>query len=558
MRTKQSLYCLLMLLVATTTLTGCYKDDGNYDYGVLNEITVTSPAVGTRFAVDRYDEIDIPVTLHFSETAIPDDQLVFKWEMYIDDWANSEAKSTVLGHEKNLKTVISRPASTDDYALLLTVTNKENGTSYQFKYALNVQPSVLSGIMVLQENAEGRMRLDYLASTNAEPAFAANRHLKDVYNTANNGNNLNGKPRGISHSVVTKSSYEPQVKNLFVWTDSEVARISDSDFTCQYSNNEMFQIAPEKISVENILRYGQFTYAFMINNEQVHALNQQTAYSFGYKFSRPLQPLKNDPTLPQEMRFSKWIYEPDLFPSQTGFAAVLFDKVSQRFVKVQDGTNVEPPIFAFNEQIDAAKAKFDVNNIGKNLIFFGKGNQGQGFAIVGDDTQREILRMRLNIANTIEDSEGNTQVNDQVYNIAMAKYDFSAATDGNSAKYFDLGRYANTLIYATDRDMYTYDFSARRGTRINDDFPEGEQITAMKIYNIQNYTANLTDVSGTILYVATWNGSEGKIYEFALNRTTCRLNNRNSESGNLKEPLNVFGGFDKVVDICVKPQGRSD
>ncbi|MBR2379625.1 MAG: hypothetical protein IKA86_01305, partial [Paraprevotella sp.] len=69
---------------------------------------------------------------------------------------------------------------------------------------------------------------------------------------------------------------------------------------------------------------------------------------------------------------------------------------------------------------------------------------------------------------------------------------------------------------------------------------------------------NLTNVSGTLLYVATWNGEEGKIYEFALNRTTCRLNNRTAASGNLKEPLNVFGGMERIVDICVKPQGRGD
>ena len=194
MNIRQKIQSLIIALILSNILTGCYKDEGSYDYGILNEISVQSPIVGSRFAVDRYDEIEINPVLDFSGSIIPDDQLEFRWEMYIDDWANAEAKATVLGYEKNLKTIISRPASTDDYALMLTVTNKENGTSYQFKYALSVQPSVLSGIMVLQENRQGEMRLDYLASTNAEPAFAATRHLKDVYKTANNGANLSGKP----------------------------------------------------------------------------------------------------------------------------------------------------------------------------------------------------------------------------------------------------------------------------------------------------------------------------------------------------------------------------
>lgn len=554
MNIRQKIQSLIIALILSNILTGCYKDEGSYDYGILNEISVQSPIVGSRFAVDRYDEIEINPVLDFSGSIIPDDQLEFRWEMYIDDWANAEAKATVLGYEKNLKTIISRPASTDDYALMLTVTNKENGTSYQFKYALSVQPSVLSGIMVLQENRQGEMRLDYLASTNAEPAFAATRHLKDVYKTANNGANLSGKPLGVSYSVLTKSSYEPQVKNLYIWTDREVARTDATDFTCLYSNTELFQVVPEVIDIKNIIRFGS-NYTFMVNNGKAHCLNQQTSYSHGYKFSRPL---KGNSSLPEPMRFSKWIYQPDMFPSQTGYSAILFDEIGQRFVKVSDGVNVEPPLFTFNEQTTSAKAKFDVNNIGKDLIFMGKGNAGQGFAVVGDDTQRNILRMRFNIANTVTDADGNTLVNEQVYNIPMAKYDLSAATEGNQARLFDLGRYANTLIYATDRNMYTYDFSAKRATRINDDFPEGEEITAMKIYNVETYTENLTNVSGTLLYVATWNGEEGKIYEFALNRTTCRLNNRTAASGNLKEPLNVFGGMERIVDICVKPQGRGD
>ena len=545
---------VVTFITLAITMNGCYKDEGNYDYGILNEISVASPVIGARFSIDRYDEITIEPTLVFSESHIPDEQLAFKWEMYIDDWANAEAQSTVLSHEKNLKAIISRPESTDDYALVFTVTNKNNGTSYPFKYALNVQPSVLSGIMVLQENRQGEMRLDYLASTHAEPAFAANRHLKNIYKTANNGKILNGKPIGVSHSVVTKSSYEPQVKNLYVWTDKEVARIDATDFTCLYSNTELFQVVPEVINIKNIIRFGH-SYTFMVNNGEAHCLNQQTSYSHGYKFSRPL---KGNNSLPEPMRFSKWIYQPDMFPSQTGYSAILFDEIGQRFVKVSDGINVEPPLFAFNEQTTSAKAKFDVNNIGKDLIFMGKGNQGQGFAVVGDDTQRDILRMRFNIANTVTDTDGNTLVNEQVYNIPMAKYDLSAATEGNQARLFDLGRYANTLIYATDRNMYTYDFSAKKATRINEDFPDGEEITAMKIYNIETYTENLTNVSGTLLYVATWNGEEGKIYEFALNRTTCRLNNRTAVSGNLKEPLNVFGGMERIVDICVKPQGRGD
>ena len=141
----------------------------------------------------------------------------------------------------------------------------------------------------------------------------------------------------------------------------------------------------------------------------------------------------------------------------------------------------------------------------------------------------------------------------------MGVYDLSAVEEGDEAILFDAGRYANYLLYASDRNIYTYDFASRKATLINDPFPDGETITAMKIYNVENSTANINNISGTILYVATFDCSAGRVYEFAVNRTTGRLNNRTAEAaGDLKLPLGVYTGFGKVVNMCVKCQGRSD
>jgi len=547
---------LLSLLAVLLTVSSCYKDEGNYDYSELNDISVDM-ATGAAFAVDRYDTLRINPVLQFSKEVISEDDLAYKWEIYLDDWANAESQSTVLSTERNLCVQITKPESATMYAVVLNVTNKQNGTTYRFKYSLSVQPSVMSGLLVLQDE-EGGCRLDYLASTYAEPTFAYTHHIPNVYATAN-GANLQGTPRGVSFSLVTKSSYEPQVKRIYLWTDREVVLLDAADFTCLHANEELFMVAPERIDVRNILRSGIASYqTIMINGTEAHALNQQTSMSYGFQFSRPLRP---NSTLAGDIRLSKFIYEPDDFGSWTGFEAILYDEAGLRFVKVDYGVNNNSDLKAFEQQTDKTKAIFDVNNIGQQMVWMGKGNAGQGFAVFTDGEKRSIYRSRFNIWSTTsisgnEDEE--VEVNPQVYNIAIAKYDLSAAPDGDEAMFFDLNRYANTMLYASTRNIYVYDFSAKRATLINDAFPEDEEITAMKIYNVEHSTANLADVAGTLLYVATWNGTEGKLYEFPLNRTTNRLNNRTAESGNLKEPYNVFNGFARVVDLCVKCQGRSD
>lgn len=537
-------------------MTSCYKDEGNYDYTELNEISVDMSETGSSFAVDRFDTLRINPDIRFSQGVIPEEDLEYKWEIYLDDWANSETKSTVLGTERNLCAQITKPASANLYAVVLTVTNKRDGSSYRFKYSLSVQPSVMSGLLVLQDD-EGVCRLDYLASTHAEPTFAYTHHIKKVYASAN-GESLKGVPRGVSFTLVTKSSYEPQVKRIYMWTDQEVVQMDASDFSRQFTNSDLFMIKPDKIDVQNIMRSCFYNYqTIMINGNNAHSLNQQTSMSYGYQFSRPLQA---DNTLSGDIRLSKYIYQPDDFGSWTGYEAILYDEAGQRFVKVDYGINNNSNIKSFEQQTEANKTIFDVNNIGLPLEWMGKGNAGQGFAVFRDGNNRSIYRGRFSIRATTSETGGEdeVEVNPQVYAIAMGKYDLSAVEEGNEAKFFDLNRYANTMLYASTRNIYVYEFSSRKATLINDPFPEDEEITNIKIYNVEHSTSNLTDVSGTLLYVATWNGTEGKVYEFPLNRTTNRLNNKTAESGNLKEPYEVFTGFGKVVDMAVKCQGRSE
>lgn len=553
-KAKTNLPILFVGLVLS--LFSCYEDKGNYDYVELNEVSLTTPIEGSRYVVDRYDTLYIEPQFDFSLQQLADSDMSYKWEIYLDDWANTETQSIVLSTEKNLRAQITRPASTTDYAVVLTVTENSTGASYRFKYYVSVLPSVLSGLMVLQDE-NGKCRLDYLASTYAEPSFASNRHVSHVYAINNDGIALEGTPRGVSFSLVTKSSYEPQVKNLYVWTDKQVARINSSDFSLEYADNDLFMVSPEKINVTAMERSLSKNYVtIMINDGQAHALNQQATMSYGYQFSRALKP---NASLTGEMRFAPYVYQPDLFSSETGYSAILYDEIGKRFVKVAHGYDVEPVIFAFNEQEEENKTLyFDVNNIGMDMIWMGKNYGALVYAVFTDGAKRHLYRMRFNVASTVTEN-GEEVINPQVYKQAAAKYDFSAAAEGDDAKFFECGRFAaNSMLYASSKNIYSYDFGAKRGILINDPFPEDEEITDFCIYNVEEYTPNLADISGALLYVATWNGKEGKVYEYPINRTTLRLNNRSDANGNLRAPYNVFGGFGKVVDMCVKPQGRGD
>ena len=199
-------------------------------------------------------------------------------------------------------------------------------------------------------------------------------------------------------------------------------------------------------SPQQIVREGSTYCTVLINDGAVHNLNQQASSSWGYQFSRALQP---NNSLSGDLYFSPYVYQSDMFGSQTGYEAILFDTIGRRFVKMSAGNSNEPYLFAFNEQTDDAKAKFDVNNIGMHLDWMGKGYNGQAFAVVSEGNQKQIYRMRFNVANTTTDDDGNTIINSQVYNQAVNTYDLATAPDGLQAKYYECGRYAYTLLYAS-------------------------------------------------------------------------------------------------------------
>lgn len=539
------------LLTVAMVATGCYGDKGNYDYHEINMIGVNTAQTGTYFAIDRYDTLRISPELTFTQTAVDESDLEYKWEMFLDDWASAEPQAALLSTEKNLNVQISREASTKDYAVILTVKQKSTGACFTQKYTVNIQPSILSGMLIMQDD-NGHARLDYLATTNAEPAFAYDHHVKDVISSANDGMSLSGIARGVSFSIRNVSSYDPQVKKIHVWTDKEVALMEASDFSVEHTNDELFFEAPAVLDVNNVVNGD-----IVMNAKQLYYKNPQSNMPHDYQMAGPLIP---NTTVPGPMELASYIYtpEPDNFSSMTGFAAIVYDTKGNRFVKIDyNYIKATPDIKAFETQ--EPTALFDVNNMGsRRLVWFGKGNASQGWSVFADGDSYALYRTRFNINSTVKDESGNDVINPQMYNVAISSLSMNDGPEISSAFAFEPSKYANVLLYASPRNLYVYELSSKKTSLLNDPFPENEEITCIKIYNTAS-TQSTTAVSGTILYVATWDGTNGKVYEFAINRTTGRFNNRTEAAeGDLKKPLNVFTGFGKIVSMCVKNQGLSD
>lgn len=536
---------IAVLFAVACLVTACYNDKGNYDYVALNEISVDTVGVQTTYTCEQYDSIHIVPVLQFSNGEIPESRLAYKWVLYIDNFSASEAEMELLSTEKELHMQVTQQSRTENYAIIYYVTNLDDNTVWQQKYTLIVQPSIVSGIVALH-TLNGETDFDYIATTNSVPGVVENKWLRNML-YATNGRGLSGNP--VSISTVRQSGQSGSSLNyVYVATDEEMVQLSGKDFSMICDVNELFYQRPEVLKPYRVMRDGQIAHTtVMINGDQVHNINNQSSQYWNNTFS---DALRTESSL-GEVSVAPFIYMPDSY--NTGNIAVFYDTKGKRFVRLPYSFVESAKLAPFVSQVSTA---FDVNNIGKDLIWFGIGYNAHGFALMTDYT---LYRANFNTDEIIYNPDGSSEVNEGINDLAVRIYDLSGEPEIQNAKFFDCGEFATLFMYATERDIYV---TSIRGTtlqtkKINNDFPADEKITALMIYNQNvNQMSELSSVTGNYLYVATWNGTEGKIYEFAIARNTCEMNNTQGEDK--KAPLNVFEGMGKVVDMAVKVQGWGD
>ena len=144
------------------SLTGCYKDLGNYDYHAINELQVDS--LRQTYAVDVDDSLIIQPILKgtlYGDTA----RFTYAWEM------GGQTVST--SHDLRMKINQVPGYKYSRYV----VTDKENGVKSYFEFGVNVSSSTAGDLVMVLSKYQGRAELSYLRLD--KPANWAVNYFKD-------------------------------------------------------------------------------------------------------------------------------------------------------------------------------------------------------------------------------------------------------------------------------------------------------------------------------------------------------------------------------------------
>ncbi len=254
-----------------------------------------------------------------------------------------------------------------------------------------------------------------------------------------------------------------------------------------YAN--LFYNAPEVLHPELVVYPGS-TNSFVINDSLIY--NQNFLYGgthFGARYAG-------------DYRAAPFIEE------SVYYDAFFFDDKNKRFVYVgPNGTSIST--FSVRDPSQA----FDLNHVPKEILTMLPSNHDNIISLFKNEHNDSAFLYTVNLRD------------DRVAIDSQVVLNSPGISSGTS---FAASLTVPLLYYTVDNKIYVYDIPANRSRKIYEF--SGEQITVMK-------------KSGDHLYVATFDGTEGRVYYMNISPTGDISNNTYSKK---------FEGFGKVVDMAYK------
>lgn len=470
-------YFAIIAVLLSTIIFSCYKDKGNYDLTPINEIK-PSAEVRDTIKVFQYDTLKIEGK---TDQSIPvtDENLNFKWSVF--SYAGITNVKADLGTNRLLNTPIGVPPG--KYTLLFTVTDKATEVSYFKTFYMEVSSTLSEGWLVL-ENRAGNQQDVAIINPNGNV-------LHSLYSTANAGESL---PAG-SNKIRVLNNYLSEQK-VFILSDKDGVEVDYTSFRKFEFFKSWFFATVDPVRIDNYFYNKLGTAGFFVNNGDLYS--QPFTYPGPRKFGAPIG---------GDHLISKFA-----FPMLSSEDAIFFDDKNQRFLRHGGGQ--------LRTYANPAGSAFDMNNVGKKLVFGGVGIGDYFNCLFKNNNDDQFYVYRVNSTGAIPAAE--TFTVDEAPELVNAQF------------YASSGQFLH-LYYALENRIYLLDIPAKKA-RLVYTLPADEIITAFKLKQAQGLLQFYPDNNRQIC-VATYNNAEGKVYYFPISNTGDFEGNTFSH---------VFKGFGKV------------
>lgn len=495
---------LLFIISLSVILASCYDDKGNYDYIHLPDITIkTKDTVN----ITQFHTLELPADVNLDGGTENDYE--FNWRI----WSNNIGgvnQQKVIGDTRNLVYKVTDAPGT--YTLVLTVRNKVTDVKTYKQIPLVISGSITEGWMVLQER-DGKSDFDLIMSPYFSNRVSTDKILQNCYESGNGGPLVG---RGVKiGSFFALGRYQ----EVIVLTDKDGVRLSAVTMQKTYDYSTlMYDMSSWK--PENYIAwkyyYSPCTYVFdgIISDGRIYEYQATPSTDF---------PIYTEPILKNGMTYKASPYVPQWYPVWK-YQGLIYDEENGRFLGF-DNT------WVLKELPVATEAQpFDWGNMHASLRYMETGYDNYEYGLFEDWTTHKLT---LCVFNFIASP-----------NIGVGKYAADNCPELQDARYYAVGSLGPIFLYATDRNIYRYDYNGTNtGEKIYTLVEPDEKITGMKIFKpcIDRFIPS-HPYNNKVLIFSTYdaNKKEGKVYMYYINEVNGTIDISSEK---------VFEGFGEILDM---------
>jgi hypothetical protein len=465
----------------------CAKDQGNYDYHDINELTVGG-LKATYAVTTTVDTLRISPTIVMTESVTDPSRMEYTWL--------AKKGTTIidtLGRTKELNYPVSLPP--DNYTLQVRILDKQTKVVWSGKAALNIGTPYSRGIMLMGEDANGNAEVDMLSmvkDTITVKGILAKSGLP----------NLRG-PINIQHSGGSATYMK-----LWVFTTSGsyyLDRLTMKGKTADRFGKLVYTTDPiDKDALSPMIMAPQIRdaagnvgstaiRAMMTNDGSIFA--SYLSLNGGDFYANPINRDKND--LGKLLKTAPYL----LYPIGSMNSMLWYDKTNERFMNYSSFilntssvtlTDATGDIFPWNQAATGRTLVYAENT--RNTE--GGSTNGNSFAIMKDKNNTHLIYKFY--------ANGTAPAKRAAYSVS------AIATNFDKADFYAFSSNRSVVFYSVGNRLYAYDYNP--GNEKAYQFPAigTDEISMLKFDTQIDYVTNS-------LYIATYNATtKGTLQRFVV------------------------------------------
>ena len=499
-------------------LSGCVKDNGNYDYRTLTPIEIDMGLSSSTVVVRQLGQLKIEPKVAQGGS---DENLTYRWQLKDDlnipDPALGYFIDSLLSTDRVLDITVDLPAR--DYHLILYVTDRTNGVTVNEKLSLRVETIAPQGLMVLHEDREGKG--DVSMVMNPEVNAGIEGYSDDyVTHAIFSGNNEGLHPEEGAMIVAPRNGGNHIY--LFQGGTRGGYRLSVADMKIIDTYQECFREGIENPGFEGFALWSG-SKEYLVNKGSIYFSDSNTSGIYAQYDVRCFgEPYDAAPYIGGNVTAGAF----------SGVRCCFFDKLSKRFLYI----DYQPAVKAFETSGAAFDPKKPLENE-TEMVYAQMGFPNNRYLALmqqpGNSSVRKLYALDLN-ANWYETGA----------NTGAGLYDLSAAPEIAQASHFAFGSRGPVVFYGTSQKVYRCLYENASAAELLFDVAQeypGYEISLLWMFNDDLVNATLY---GKLLYAGLWNPAtgDGKLLQYVVSET----------SGVIESGPKVYDGFGRIVSLGYK------